>query len=55
METTCVLIIPLSVRKMLRLRCVWVVSRVSVPSVSLLLYIPLGRESKDINAPKATP
>jgi len=49
------LIILLSVRIILRFRCVLVVSRVLVPSVSLLRYIPQGRESEDINAPKATP
>jgi hypothetical protein len=38
------LIILLSVGITLRFRCVWVVSRVLVPSVSLLRHIPQGRE-----------
>lgn len=50
------LIIMLSVRIMLRFRCVWVVSRVLGPSVSFSRHIfRKAVKVKDINAPKVTP
>lgn len=50
------LIIMLSVRTMLRFRCLWVVSRVLGPSVSFSQHIfRKAVKVKDINAPKVTP
>jgi hypothetical protein len=50
------LIILLSVRIVLRFRCVWLVSRVLGPSVSFSRHIfRKAVKVKDINAPKVTP